>query len=47
MMVMISDVLGFFSYLMQRDYGGQSLTAFVLLGFFSLLRFLLVKGWRT
>lgn len=46
MMTMISDILGFFSYLMQRDYGGQALTAFAILGLFSLLRFLTVRGWK-
>lgn len=44
---MILDILHFFSYLMVRDYSRQALTAFVLLGLLSLLRFLLVKGWRT
>lgn len=44
---MILDVLDFLSYLMERAYGIQALIAFVLLGIFSLLRLLLVRGWHT
>lgn len=44
--MMILDSLDFLSYLMERAYGTQALIAFVLLGVFSLLRFLFVRGWR-
>lgn len=46
-MMMILDVLDFANFCIQRTYGTWALTGFVVLGILSLLRLLLIRGWRA